>query len=176
MALITDQPQNINFLSPLGFRFKLARTPNVNFFVTDVKLPSISLGFVEVPSPFKIIEIAGNKLDYGDFQLTFRLDEDLESYFEIYNWLTAVGFPENFKQYAKLKNSSSAYGSLETQYSDGTLTILTNEMVPNFEVNFLNMYPTTISDVDFTATDTDVNYISVTVTFKYQIYHIKKVQ
>lgn len=175
MAIITDQPQNINFLSPLGFRFKLARTPNVNFFVTDVKLPSISLGFVDVPSPFKIIEIAGNKLDYGDFQLTFRLDEDLESYFEIYNWLTAIGFPEDFKQFAQLKNSSNSYGSLQTQYSDGTLTILTSDMVPNFEVNFLNMYPTTISDINFTVTDTDVNYITATVTFKYQIYHVKKI-
>ena len=175
MAILTDQPQNINFLSPLGFRFKLARTPNVNFFVTDVKLPSISLGFVEVPSPFKIIEIAGNKLDYGDFQLTFRLDENLESYFEIYSWLTEIGFPENFKQYAQLKNSSNAYGATNTQYSDGTLTILTSDMVPNYEVIFQNMYPTTISDILFTATDTDVNYITVTVTFKYQIYHIKKI-
>ena len=174
MALITDQPQNINFLSPLGFRFKLARTPNVNFFVTDVKLPSLSLGFVEVPTPFKIIEIAGNKLDYGDFELTFRLDEDLVSYFEIYNWLTAIGFPENFKQFAKLKNSSSAYGSLETQYSDGTVTILKSDMEPNIEINFQNMYPTSISDINFTATDTDVNYITATVTFKYQIYHVKK--
>jgi len=175
MALITDQPQNINFLSPLGFRFKLARTPNVNFFVTDVKLPSLSLGFVEVPTPFKIIEIAGNKLDYGDFELTFRLDEDLVSYFEIYNWLTAIGFPENFKQFAKLKNSSSAYGSLETQYSDGTVTILKSDMEPNIEINFQNMYPTSISDINFTATDTDVNYITATVTFKYQIYHVKKI-
>jgi hypothetical protein len=148
----------------------------VNFFVTDVKLPSISLGFVEVPSPFKIIEIAGNKLDYGDFELTFRLDEDLESYFEIYNWLTAIGFPEDFKQFAKLKNSSNAYGSLHTQYSDGTLTILTGEMIPNYEVNFVNMYPTTISDINFTVTDTDVNYITATVTFKYQIYRINKAQ
>ena len=174
MALITDQPQNINFLSPLGFRFKLARTPNVNFFVTDVKLPSLSLGFVEIPTPFKIVEIAGNKLDYGDFELTFRLDEDLVSYFEIYNWLTAIGFPENFKQFAKLKNSSSAYGSLETQYSDGTVTILKSDMEPNIEINFQNMYPTSISDINFTATDTDVNYITATVTFKYQIYHVKK--
>lgn len=174
MALLTDQPQNINFLSPLGFRFKLARTPNVNFFVTDVKLPYISLGFVNVPSPFKIIEIAGNKLDYGDFELTFRLDEDMVSYFEIYNWLTAIGFPESFSQFAQLKNSSNSYGSLETQYSDATLTILTSDLVPNIEVKFQNLFPTSISDINFTATDIDVNYITVTVTFKYQIYHVTK--
>ena len=175
MAIITDQPQTVNFLSPLGFRFKLARTPNLNFFVTDVKLPSISLGFVDVPSPFKIIEIAGNKLDYGDFELTFRLDEDLQSYFEIYDWLTAIGFPETFDQFKKLKTSSTAFGTKDTQYSDGTLTILTGEMVPNFEVVFQNMYPTTISDIYFTATDTDVNYVTATVTFKYQIYRVNKV-
>jgi len=176
MALITDQPANINFLSPLGFRFKLARTPSVNFFITNVKLPAISLGMVEIPTPFKMLEIAGNKLDYGDFELTFRLDEDLTSYLEIYTWLTSIGFPESFEQYQVLKNASNAYGSKQTVYSDATLTILTSDLVPNFEVNFTNLYPTNISDVDFNVTDTDVNYITVTVTFKYQIYHINKIQ
>ena len=74
MAAITNQPGNINFLSPLGFRFVLKRAPNLNFFVTDVNLPDISLGFIEVPTPFKIINIAGSKLDYGDFNITFRLN------------------------------------------------------------------------------------------------------
>lgn len=173
MALITDQPANINFLSPLGFRFKLNRAPNLNFFVTDVTLPQISLGFVELPTPFKILEIAGNKLDYGDFQLTFRLDEDFASYFEIYNWLTEIGFPESFDQYAKLKNAPP--GSKNTLYSDATLTILTSDMVPNIEVKFLDLFPTTISDINFTATETDVNYITVTVTFKYRIYYVTKI-
>lgn len=56
MPLITNQPDNINFLSPLGFKFVLARAPNLNFFVTDVNLPSITLGFIETPTPFKILE------------------------------------------------------------------------------------------------------------------------
>jgi hypothetical protein len=172
MPVLTGQPANINFLSPLGFRFKLDRTPNLNFFVTDVVLPSISLSSVDVPSPFKMIEIAGSKLDYGDLQITFRMDEDFETYFEMYNWLTAIGFPESFSQYAPLKNAPP--GSSKTVYSDATLTILNSGLLPNININFINLFPTSISEMSFTALETDVNYISMTATFKYQIFHVTK--
>ena len=173
MAAITDQPNNINFLSPLGFRFKLARAPNLNFFVTNVTLPNITLGSINIPTPFKFIDIANNKLDYGDFQLSFMLDENLGSYYEIYNWMIALGFPDNFDQYKSLKNAPK--GSKETLVSDATLTILTSDMVPNIEVQFEDLFPTSISDINFTVNDTDVNYVTMTATFKYRIYRVKSV-
>ncbi|MEY4333024.1 MAG: Synechococcus phage [Bacteroidota bacterium] len=173
MAAIHEQPANINFLSPLGFRFKLKRAPNLNFFITDVTLPSISLNSIELPTPFKSISISGNKLEYGDFALSFKLDEDMSTYFEIYDWLIAIGFPENFGQYEGLKNAER--GTPNQLLSDATLTILTSDMVPNVEVTFEDLFPTSISNVDFTVSDNDVNYLNATVTFKYKIFHIKKV-
>lgn len=173
MAVITDQPKNINFLSPLGFRFKLARAPNLNFFVTDINLPTISLGSITIPTPFKFIDIANNKLDYGDLQLTFMLDENLDSYFEIYNWLVAIGFPDNFDQYKRIKEAPR--GSKDTTVSDATLTILTSDMVPNIEVQFEDLFPTSISEINFAVADTDVNYVRMTASFKYRIYRVKKV-
>lgn len=173
MAAIHEQPANINFLSPLGFRFKLKRAPNVNFFVTQANIPLITLGFVELPTPFKVIDVSGNKLEYGDLNLTFRLDEDMSSYFEIYNWLIGLGFPENFDQYKGL--SAAQKGTPNQLYSDATLTIMTSDMVPNIEVNFEDLYPTSISDVEFNVTDTDVNYITATASFKYKIFHVTKI-
>ena len=173
MAAINDQPNNINFLSPLGFRFKLKRSPNLNFFVTDVNLPQISLGFVELPTPFKIVNIAGSKLDYGDFNLTFRLDEDMATYFEIYEWLIALGFPEGFNQYRGL--STAKPGNTKTLTSDATLTIMTSAMVPNIEISFEDLFPTSISDIQFTTQDDDVNYITASVSFKYKIFHVNKI-
>jgi len=173
MPVLTGQPANINFLSPLGFRFKLDRTPNMNYFVTDVVLPSISLSSVDVPSPFKIIEIAGSKLDYGDLQITFKMDEDFGTYFELYNWLTAIGFPESFTQYAPLQNAPR--GSSKTVYSDATLTILTSDLIPNIEVKFVNLFPTSLSEMNFTSQESDLNYISLTATFKYQIFHVNRI-
>ena len=66
-------------------------------------------------------------------------------------------------------------GSRETVYSDATLTILTSDMVPNIETKFTNLYPTNISAINFTATDNDVNYVTMDVTFKYQIYTVSKI-
>ena len=173
MAQIHEQPANINFLSPLGFRFKLKRAPNLNFFVTDVNLPQISLGNVEVPTPFKLINVPGSKLEYGDFNLTFTMDEDMSTYFEIYNWLIGLGFPENFNQYKGLKNAQK--GTANQLFSDATLTTMTSDMVPNIEVTFEDLFPTSIDQINFTTSDTDVNYISASVSFKYKIFHVKKV-
>ncbi len=173
MAHITEQPVNINFLSPLGFRFKLKRAPNLNFFVTDVNLPQISLGNIELPTPFKVINIPGSKLEYGDFNLSFKVDEDMSNYFEIYNWMIAIGFPETFDQYKGIKEAQR--GTPNQLLSDATLTILTSDMVPNIEVTFQDLFPTSINDIVFTTQDTDVNYVSTTVSFKYKIFNVKKV-
>ena len=172
MALLT-QPANINFLSPLGFQFSLSRSPSVNFFVTEANLPSISLGFVEFPTPFKNLEIAGNKLEMGSFNVTFRMDEDFSGYFEIYNWIIALGFPDSFSQYKTLSASDS--GTKTSIYSDAELTILTSAMVPNIQVTFQDLYPISLSDVEFRVTDTDVNYITATVEFKYRIFTVSKI-
>ena len=97
----------------------------------------------------------------------------MSTYFEIYDWLIAIGFPENFGQYEGLKNAER--GTPNQLLSDATLTILTSDMVPNVEVTFEDLFPTSISNVDFTVSDNDVNYLNATVTFKYKIFHIKKV-
>jgi len=172
MPIISSQPENINFLSPLGFRFSLSRSPSVNFYATDVNIPSISLGFIDLPTPFKIIELPGDKLDYGDLQLTFRVDEDFTNYFEIYNWLVALGFPDEFGQYKRIKEASR--GSKETITSDATLIIMNSGMVPNIEVFFEDVFPISIGDMNFTSTDTSVNYVTNTVVFKFKVFKIRK--
>jgi len=159
--------------SPLGFKFTLQRSPNLNFFVTDANIPSMSLGFIELPTPFKIIELPGDKIDFGDLQITFRVDEDFENYFEIYNWIIALGFPDEFGQYKNIKDA--VRGSKETIVSDATLTIMNSAMDPNVEVRFQDLFPVTIGDINFTTSDTDVNYVTNTVTFKYKKFTVVKI-
>lgn len=172
MPLLTGQPDNINFLSPLGFKFTLSRAPNLNFFVTDVNIPSLTLGFIETPTPFKILEFPGDRLDYGDLSVTFRVDEDFQNYFEIHNWIRALGFPENYGEYKKL--ADAPVGKKDTIYSDATLTIMNSSMIPNIEVSFQDIFPISIGDINFTTTDSDVNYVTNTATFKYKLFNIKK--
>ena len=172
MPAIIEQPDNINFLSPLGFKFTLRRSPTLNFFLTDINIPSVMLGFIETPTPFKIIEFPGDRLDFGDLQITFKVDEKMENYLEIFNWLVALGFPEDYKQYKKLADKQP--GDKEGIYSDATLTVLNSVYVPILEIKFEDIFPIAIGDIDFTTTDSDINYVTNTATFKYKVFTITK--
>ena len=56
--------------------------------------------------------------------------------------------------------------------TEGTLNVLSSSNVPNFKIKFLDMFPVSLSDLDFDATDSDIDYLTANVTFKYTIYNI----
>ena len=98
----TNQIQNRNFLSPIGFKFALGKTPKVDFFCTNTRIPELSLGLARQPSYLKDLDIPGEKLTFGDLTLRFLVDENMENYMAIHNWLTGLGFPESTQDYADL--------------------------------------------------------------------------
>ena len=78
---------NLNFLSPIGFRFQLQRAPNVEYFCQSVTLPTLSINEVPQISPFVNIPRPGDKVTYGEFAIRFRIDEDMTNYLEIHDWI-----------------------------------------------------------------------------------------
>lgn len=181
-------PTNPNFLSPLGFRFQIQRMPNVTFFTQQASIPTVTLGTANVPTPFSNIPVPGDHLVYSDFTLSFKVDEDMNNYIEVYNWMVALGFPDSFDQYkglpgtkfvanpngiAQLQKSTSLV--TDGMYSDGILEILNSAKKSIAEVRFVDMYPTMLSDVTFNTRESDVNYIEATVSFAYRTFQINRV-
>ena len=80
-----NQIQNRNFLSPVGFEFTLAKYPKAAFFCNSARIPEISLGTFQQPSYLKNIDVPGEKLEYGDLNIRFLVDENLENYMAIHN-------------------------------------------------------------------------------------------
>ena len=93
-----NQISNRNFLSPTGFKFVLNRAPKVAFFGNSANLPAISMGTAIQPSYLKDIDRPGDKVEFGDFNFRFLVDENLENYLEIYNWIRGLGYPESLKE------------------------------------------------------------------------------
>ena len=58
--------------------------------------------------------------------------------------------------------------------SDSTLTILSNKNNPIVEVRFRDMFPTSLSALDYDQSATDVDYMKANATFEYQLYEIIK--
>jgi hypothetical protein len=180
MAEIKSQPTNKNFLSPFGFKFFLKKTPNVNWFVQSINLPSISIQNTIKPNPFIKIPLTGDHIDFGELKVSFRVDEDMKNYLEIYNWLIGIGFPDKFDQYKSIapKINRQITGDADVLtgtsiYSDATLMILSSNMNPLTEITFVDTFPVSLSDLQFNSTLTDVQYILAEVTFIYRKFDIK---
>ena len=166
---------NRNFLSPTGFKFGLKRSPGVAFFCNQANIPSLDLGVAEQPSYLKDIPLPGDKMQFGDLNLRFLVDEDLVNFMEIQNWMRGLGFPESLAEFNDLKNEAilGPMGkSTEDVYSDGNLQILSSNLIPKFQVVFNDLFPYSLSTVTFDATDTDIEYFTADVSFKYTIYQI----
>ena len=166
------QIANRNFLAPVGFKFTLAKEPKVDFFSNSCRIPEISLGTALQPSYLKDIDVPGDKLSYGDFSFRFLVDENLENYMKIHNWLTGLGYPETTQDYKDLTTNVDGIRDPKEAFSDGALHILNSNYRDIAIVKFNDLFPVFLTPLEFEATDTDINYFTAEVTFKYTIYNV----
>ena len=173
-----ERPDNINFLSPLGYKFVLGRAPNIEYFTQRISVPGLNLPPATTPSPFVRVPIMGDHIEFDSLTVTFRINENMDNYLEIYDWLVALDFPEKYTQY-NLRHSPAdgpldadkPYGST---LSDITVSILSSAQNPNINILCRDCHPIALSPIDFDSTLTDVQYIEATATFAVRDFTITK--
>ncbi len=101
------QPTSQDYASPTQFKFSILKLPKVEFFVTQVNIPGITLGTAVQKTPLKNIPTPGDQLNYEDLQVTFQVDENLENYQEIHGWLVGLGFPRDYSEYRNLTGAGA---------------------------------------------------------------------
>ena len=166
------QLDNRNYMSPIGFSFSIARFPKVSFFSNTASIPEISLGGASQSNYLKELMHPGDRVEYGELPIQFLVDEDMLNYTLIHNWMVGLGFPESMAQYREWVTNESGQRDEGLQYSDATLKILNSNYNTTAQINFWDLYPTSLSTLEFTATDTDINYLTANVTFSYLYYQI----
>ena len=171
-SVFGKQIQNRNFLSGVAFKFNLAKFPKVDFFSNSARIPELNLELAEQATYLKNIDVPGEKLNYGDLTLKFLVDENMENYLAVYNWLTGLGFPETTKQYRDFIKDDSGQRDEKEAFCDGTLRILNSNYKEVAKVKFQDLFPVTLTSLDFDATNTDVQYFTAQATFKYTIYNL----
>ena len=167
----TRQIQNRNFLSPAGFKFSLAKAPKVDFFSQSVSIPNIELGVAVQTTYLRDIPVPGDKLVYGDLDIEFFIDENLENYLQIEKWMRSLGYPESLGETVSLDPQKDSL--LDGARSDGTLLVYNSSFNPIAKIFFRDMFPVSLTPVPFTADVTDINYIMATATFKYTIFNVE---
>ena len=169
---LSNQISNRNFLAPVGFKFSLSKFPKVTFFSNTARIPDITLGTAIQSTYLKDIDIPGEKLTYGELNVRFLVDENLENYMKIHNWLTGLGFPESGQEFINKTTNENGIRDLKEQFSDGSLHILNSNFKDTAVVKFKDLFPIYLTSLEFDATESDINYFTADVTFKYTIYDI----
>ena len=168
-----NQIQNRNFLSGVAFKFNLSKFPKVDFFSNSARIPELSLELAQQSSYLKNIAVPGERLTFGDFTLRFLVDENMENYLAVYGWLKGLGFPETTQQFRDVTTDSKGQRDPKEAFCDGTLRILNSNYREVGKVKFNDLFPTSLTSLDFDATATDVQYLTAEATFKYTIYDLE---
>ena len=167
-----NQLTNRNFLSPAGFQFSITKTPKVSFFCSSANIPMISFDTNIQPSYLKDIDIPGEKLTYGDLTIRFLVDENMQNYMAMHNWLKGIGFPETPQQFADLTTDKDGLRDPLEVFSDGSLHILNSNFQDVAIVKFNDLFPVGLTSLEFDATETDINYFTAEAVMRYTVYNI----
>ena len=186
---LNRQPTALDYSSPTQFRFLINQLPKVQYFTTEANVPGMTLTEGQFNTPLKDIELLGDKLTYEDLTIKFIVDENLENYIEMHTWLTGIGFPKDRKQFSEFRSVTSNMSTTTrgeskdigdvrastpelAMTSDAVMTILTNKNNPVVECRFKDVFPTSLSGLTYSQNQTDVDYLTADVNFKYTIYEI----
>ena len=182
---LSRQPTELDYADPTKFKFSINKLPKVEYFICNFRKSRPTI----FPTPFKQIPVMGDDLTFDNLEITFLVDEKLENYIELHQWLVGIGFPKSRTQFSSFKTSNSdafptdtaTTGSstspgtatgVQAMYGDATLTIMSSKNNPLVEARFQDVYPVALSGLAYNQQEGDIVYLTATCTFQYKIYEL----
>jgi len=154
-GVISSQPANLNTARENRFRVVFRRLPNVQFWTQSVQVPPYTVNFVEQPTPYGKIPLPAD-VNFTEWQLNFRLDEDFKNYRELYKWMRAT-----------TNDGSSDFYDKNSLHSDATVMFTNSEGKETQLMVFQNVIPGILSGFDMNYTGAPPAEILVNASFKY---------
>ena len=185
----TSQPTVFDYATGTQWRLAFNRLPKTTWYCTAANVPGITLGEAMYTTPFGTTSITGDQLTFETLNFTFLVDEELQNYRELWDWLVGLGAPVKHSQWASVlgqgDGSVRSFGTPDTDtrtkstyeesnlYSDGTLIIYNSKNIPKVEVKFKDMFPISLSSLEYSQDLTDVEYFKATASFRYLYYEFE---
>lgn len=179
----------LDYFDPTKFKFQMVKLPTVEFNTIAAQIPDVSLTEMVQPTRLQQLKLPGNDMTFGDLTITFLVDEDLENYRKVHDWMAALAQVDSDTKFQELLSSGQDRMPLSQSrgvqsepgkegsatpdgaiFSDAKLLTLTSRNIPKVEITFIDCYPKALSAIELNQNATDVEYITAQVTFGYK-YH-----
>jgi len=187
--LSSKQPSNLDYADPTKFKFQISKLPTVEFNTVTAQVPGVSLTEMIQPTRLQQLKLPGNDLTFEDLTITFLVDEELTNYRAVHDWMAGLAQMDSDVKFQELLSAGADRMPLSQSrgiqsepgksgsatpdgavFSDAKLIHLTNRNIPKVEISFIDVYPKSLSAIEYNQNATDVEYINATVTFGYK-YH-----
>jgi len=132
---MTDKTINIALTN--NFIATIPHLPIVSELIQDFVIPSIQLNPAEVYSQWSEYPEIGEKITYAEADIGFQIDENWDSYTEVFN----------FMQLAAGEGLSHKHENRKQIFGDTSLVILDNERNPIRVLTFVDSWVTTLGAV-----------------------------
>ena len=185
----TSQPTVYDYATGTQWRLAFNRIPKTTWFCSAANVPGITLGEAQYATPMSDMFVTGDKLTFETLNITFLVDEELQNYRELWDWIVGIGSPVNHSQWeTTLSKGDGAIRSFATPdadprtkstyeesnlYSDATLIVYNSKNMAKVDVKFKNMFPTSLSSLEYSQDLTDVEYFKASATFRYLYYEFE---
>ncbi len=170
---------NKSVLQKNNFRLLIDKVPAVEYYVTGANVPGISMSETALASGIGLdAYFPGDKVTFENLTVNFLVDEDLENFKEIYDWMDAIVPIQDPSKYKTLTattaTKTNVYSSAESdlsQYSMITLVLNTNKNVPNRYFKFYDAFPISLSGLELASGESG-EAVTATVDFRFTYYEI----
>ena len=160
---------NINYFQPTSFRVIIDRKHygTFQFFVARVSHPAVSNTPSETAFPrVGSFPLPGNTMSYGELSMDVLLDEDFQTYTELYDWMLRL---VNEKQIAQNQFSSE----VAPTYCDIHVVALSNHNNKNVEFHYYDCVISSVGDINFDAQNQAVDILSFPANFRFSHFEVK---
>jgi hypothetical protein len=157
-----------NYLSPTNFSISIERLPNVEFFCQKTSVPGLTAQAITMGSPTNPFYEVQSQVQYGDLDITFIVDENMNNYKEVLNWMEGISGPESTKQTKSLLAGAGFK-------SDIVLTITNSHKNPHVRFQFKDCFPTSLGSIQLDVNVEDVSYATCSVTMRYNTFVMEQI-
>ena len=149
-----------NFLTSGKFLVNLSRLPVVDFYCQSITTPDVSIN----SSSFNYISghtyETDTQINYGTLSLTFIVDEYLDNYNQVLNWMKSISPDTSIEESKKLYDDSKQAG-ISFDYTD--IELIFNTSKGKVSYTYQNCTPNSLSGLEFNVSE-DL-YITANVVF-----------
>lgn len=127
-----------------NFRLLIPKLPWVTMFLQGFETPPINVDVVQRPTQYIDVQEIGEKIVYGDVQITFLVDKNLKNYKEIFAWMKRM-----------------TVAGTQVGESDNPILVINGKEI----MRFVEAWPKALTNLNFITNANDVQYLTATATF-----------